>query len=397
MFLSLIRVSASGSASQTINRRKLTKSILATPIVVFGATGYTGRLVAERLVAQGERPVLAGRDPARLAPLAERLGGLEWREADAGRQSSVYGAVRDGEVLVATVGPFTRYGEPAVRAALAAGATYLDSTGEPAFVRRVFEEFGAPAARSGAALLPALGYDYVPGTLAGALALEAAGQEAVRVDVGYFAPGTNAVSAGTAASAVEVALGASHAFRDGRLVAVRPAERVRGFRVRGGERPAISLGGAEHFALPAVHPALREVNVYLGWFGELARPLALASLGTALAGRVPGVRGGLTALGRRAVGVARGPRGERAPGGSTLVVGEAFDGAGTRLADVTLVGPDPYALTAGLLAWAAVRAARAGVQARGALGPLEAFGLEALQAGALQAGLRVSEDSGAPR
>ena len=53
-------------------------------IVVFGATGYTGRLTAERLVAQGERPVLAGRSEERLAELAERLGGLEHRVADVG-------------------------------------------------------------------------------------------------------------------------------------------------------------------------------------------------------------------------------------------------------------------------------------------------------------------------
>ena len=49
-------------------------------IVLFGATGYTGRLTAERLVAHGERPVLAGRSPTRVAELAERLAGLEWRQ-----------------------------------------------------------------------------------------------------------------------------------------------------------------------------------------------------------------------------------------------------------------------------------------------------------------------------
>jgi hypothetical protein len=74
-------------------------------------------------------------------------------------------------------------------------------------------------------------------------------------------------------------------------------------------------------------------------------------------------------------------------------VGEAFDAAGTRLAEVTLVGPDPYALTAGLLAWAARRAASGGVERRGALGPLEAFGLDALQQGALEAGLRVASSA----
>src|SRR3954454_11513272 len=144
-------------------------------IVVFGATGYTGRLVAERLAGQGERPVLAGRSEERLRELSESLGGLEWVKADAMRQNSVFAAVRPGDVVISTVGPFAKWGEPAVRAAIAAGAIYLDSTGEPAFIRRVFEEFGLPAAREGAALMTAMGYDFVPGALAAALALRDAG------------------------------------------------------------------------------------------------------------------------------------------------------------------------------------------------------------------------------
>src|SRR3954463_12968786 len=149
-------------------------------IVVFGATGYTGRLVAERLVAQGARPVLAGRDEARLSELASALGGLETARADAMRQNSVFDLVESGDVLVSTVGPFVKWGLPAARAAIAAGATYLDSTGEAAFIRRVFEELDAPARRSGAALLTAMGYDFAPGSLAGALALEEAGGAAAR-------------------------------------------------------------------------------------------------------------------------------------------------------------------------------------------------------------------------
>src|SRR6266536_3599341 len=151
---------------------------MASRIVVFGATGYTGRLVAERLVAAGARPVLAGRSEERLAALAEELGGLEYARADALRQNSVFDLVEAGDVLISTVGPFAKWGGPAVRAAAAAGAVYLDSTGEPEFIRRVFDEHDAPARRSGAALLPAMGFDFVPGTLAGALALEAAGSHA---------------------------------------------------------------------------------------------------------------------------------------------------------------------------------------------------------------------------
>ena len=144
---------------------------MSSRIVIFGATGYTGRLVAERLVARGERPVLAGRDERRLAELSERLGGLETVKADAMRRNSVFSAVGPGDVLISTVGPFAKWGDAALRAAIAAsGAVYLDSTGEPVFIRRVFEELGGPAERAGVTLMPAMGFDFVPGALAGALA-----------------------------------------------------------------------------------------------------------------------------------------------------------------------------------------------------------------------------------
>src|SRR5215218_3514175 len=125
---------------------------MASRIVIFGATGFTGRLVAERLAALGASPVLAGRSERSLRELAEPLG-LEWRVADALRQNSVFALLETGDVLVSTVGPFAKWGEPAVRAAIAAKGIYIDSTGEPVFIRRVFEEFGPPAERAGAALL----------------------------------------------------------------------------------------------------------------------------------------------------------------------------------------------------------------------------------------------------
>ena len=56
----------------------------------------------------------------------------------------MFALLERGDVLVSTVGPFAKWGEPAVRAAIAARGTYIDSTGEPAFIRRVFDEFGAP-------------------------------------------------------------------------------------------------------------------------------------------------------------------------------------------------------------------------------------------------------------
>src|SRR4051794_30980520 len=110
-------------------------------IVVFGATGYTGELIASRLAAAGAAPVLAGRSTDRLAALAARLGDAEYVRADAMRQNTVFDLVTSSDdVLISTVGPFSKWGLPAVRAAVAAGCTYLDTTGEPDFIQRVFEE-----------------------------------------------------------------------------------------------------------------------------------------------------------------------------------------------------------------------------------------------------------------
>ena len=356
---------------------------MARRIIIFGATGYTGRLLARRLAAQDAQPVLAGRSESSLRELAEPLG-LEWRVADALRQNSVFALLEPGDVLVSTVGPFVKWGEPAVRAAIAAKSVYIDSTGEPPFIRRIFEEFGPPAERAGAALLPAMGYDYVPGTLAAGLALEQAGHEAVRVDVGYYAFGAG-ISAGTRRSAVGIMLEDGYAHRGGALRSARIAERVRSFHVRGKDRDAVSIGGSEHLTLPAVHPQLDEVNVYLGWFGALAKPLQAGSLAGSFAFRVPGVRGVLKATADQLVELAGGT--DEPGSGISWVVAEADDAAGERRAEVHLSGGEPYALTAGIMAWAARRAAGEGVERTGAVGPIEAFGLRELEAGCREAGL----------
>jgi short subunit dehydrogenase-like uncharacterized protein len=365
---------------------------MAPNIVVFGATGYTGTLVAERLAALGERPVLAGRSAARLDPLAARLGGLETRIADVARPGTVFEALGDGDVIVSTVGPFAKWGEPAVRAAIAAGGTYIDSTGEPAFIRRVFEELGPAAGRAGATLLTAMGYDFVPGALAGALALEQAGPDAVRVDVGYYAlgAGAGAMSAGTKASAVGVVLDPAHTFRDGRLQAVRSGERLRSFEVGrppARSRPALSIGAAEHFGLPAAYPRLQEVNVHLGWFGPLARPMQAASLVTGAIARLPGARRALRAAGERLAGLTSSPAPGETSGALSWIAAEALDAAGRPLARVDLSGADPYRYTGGFLAWAARRAAQGLLEGGGALGPVQAFGLDALEEGCAAAGL----------
>src|SRR4051812_7149917 len=104
---------------------------MSARIVVFGATGYSGRLVSEALVGRGAKPVLAGRSRDRLAERGDELGGLGVAVADVPDPASVRALVEEGDVLVTTVGPFLRWGEVAAQAAIARSAHSLDSTGEP--------------------------------------------------------------------------------------------------------------------------------------------------------------------------------------------------------------------------------------------------------------------------
>lgn len=367
-------------------------------VLLFGATGYTGRLTAEAMLRRGLAPVLVGRSADRLAGLAAELDHGSTTVADADDPAGLAGLLREGDVLVTTVGPFAQHGRTAATAALEAGASYLDSTGEAGFLRWLFEQLGPRAERAEVSLVPAFGYDYLPGNLAAALALREAGEAAVRVDVGYFVTGGRAaLSGGTLASAVGISSDASFGWRSGRLVTERTATRVRSFAIPGGQRQAVSIGGTEQLALPRWAPRLREVNVYLGWIGPLARPAQALSLVASGVVRIPGVAGALGRVGRRlAPGSTGGPDADTRARSRSRVVAETYDSTGRRLTRVDLDGPDPYGLTAELLAWGAQQAAAGRILRTGVVGPVEAFGLEQLAAGAAEVGLRPAAAPAAP-
>ncbi len=359
-------------------------------IVLFGATGFTGRLTAQALLMLGARPLLVGRDQTRLDAFAASLPvALPTAVADAGRSESLARLLNSGDVLISTVGPFTRWGEGAVAAATEAGAIYLDSAGEPTFIKRIFQRYGPAAATRQAALITAFGYDYVPGNVAAALALREAGADAVRVDVGYFVRGNMAkrASAGTRASALGVVLEPMYGFREGRIV--REHGRTRQFTVGGRRRHGISMGASEHFALPRAFPGLREVNVYLGWLGGLTRAAGVLAKATPVLAALPGAKRVTEAMADRVIRL--GNRGKPVDVGiSSQTVAEAYNKDGRLLASVQLDGGDPYDFTARILAWAATTALADGVQGTGALGPVEAFGLDALLEGCSGAGLHLS-------
>jgi short subunit dehydrogenase-like uncharacterized protein len=365
---------------------------MAGRIIVFGATGYTGRLVCEQLVARGQKPTLAARDVGRLEALAAELGGLETAVADVSRPNGVRELVEAGDVLVTTVGPFARWGGPALDAAIGAGAHYIDSTGEPSFIRRVFEQEGPRAERANCALLTAFGYDWVPGNLAGALALHDAGDDATAVRIGYFIrgeSGSDGMSGGTKASAAGAFLEPGYSFRGGRLVTERGAARVHSFEVGGRSKAGVSAGSSEAFTLPRIHPGLRDVDVYLGWFGGASRAVSVSSLAMSGLTRVPGVKAGLHgAFARFVKGSTGGPDAEQRARSGSEIVAEALDPAGRVLAEARLTGIDGYSFTGAMIAWAAERVAAGGLQGSGALGPVDGFGLDVLEQGVAEVGLR---------
>jgi len=114
-------------------------------VVVYGASGYTGRLIAAELASRGVELVLAGRNRGKLEAVAASLGsGTEARVAvvpiDDAR--GLRELIAPAAVVVACAGPFTLHGRPVIEAAADSGTDYLDTTGEQPFIRDSFERWG---------------------------------------------------------------------------------------------------------------------------------------------------------------------------------------------------------------------------------------------------------------
>ena len=363
---------------------------MARRIVLYGAAGYTGRLVAELLVAAKERPVLAGPSHQNLAALGVLLGkGLDIAVADSRVPESALAMLRKDDVLVSTIGPFTSLGRPAVEAAIIAGATYIDCAAEAPFLRAVVQDLSPHARDAGVALVPGFGFRAVAGLLAAELAIEGL-RDATRVDIAYLgvAGPHRWRSAGMWASRGASALLPQFAWRGGELVTVPNADRTQTFEVDGRMHAATSTGGLEALTLPTRHPALTDVGVYHGD----ARSLRRASMRSAVLsriGRVPGAPPAiawLTALPRQEPG----PQPEARARSERAALATAYDADGGELRTLLVRGADVHAITASLLAQCALRIAAEGMTGVGALDPVDALGFQTVRDMAGAAGLSVT-------
>ncbi|SFP11730.1 Uncharacterized conserved protein [Geodermatophilus dictyosporus] len=178
-------------------------------VVLLGATGFVGRLVA-RYLAEAAPPdlrvALAGRSREKLTAAAAELpaAGRRWPllEADTGDPASLARLAGSTRVLVTTVGPYARYGLPVVEACARAGTHYADLTGEVLFVREAIDRFDALARESGARIVHAAGYDSIPSDLSVFLLAERAREDGAGglTDVRLVASARGGVSGGTVAS-----------------------------------------------------------------------------------------------------------------------------------------------------------------------------------------------------
>lgn len=143
-------------------------------VVVFGATGFTGRLVAEHLAARGDAAgtwAIAGRSEEKLALVAEELDlDVPQLVVDASDPDQVGEMAASTKVVCTTVGPYARFGEPVVRACAEAGTDYVDLTGEPQWIHRMIDGYHDVAAETGARIVHCCGFDSIPSDLGTAFA-----------------------------------------------------------------------------------------------------------------------------------------------------------------------------------------------------------------------------------
>ncbi|RGC66118.1 putative trans-acting enoyl reductase [Micromonospora sp. MW-13] len=233
-------------------------------VVLFGATGFTGGLTAEYLARHapdGLRWALAGRNPAKLTAVRDRLAGIDpalaglpLLTADVTDPGSLRRFAGDARVVASTVGPYVHHGEPLVAACAAAGTDYLDITGEPEFVDTMYVRHHAEAVRTGARLVHACGFDSIPHDLGVWFTVRQLPADAP-ITVDGFVRAGGRFSAGTYHSALTAfsrTAEAGRAARERRAVEPRPPGRlVRAVPGRVGRSKEL---GAWAVPLPTIDP-----------------------------------------------------------------------------------------------------------------------------------------------
>ena len=328
-------------------------------VLIYGATGYTGRLCAEHAAERGLRPVLAGRNPDKLRPLAEGLG-FEWRAFGLAPSAAQLQGIK---AVLHAAGPFSATAAPMAAACIKAGVHYCDITGEI----DVFEALAAWDARAreaGVMLLPGAGFDVVPSDcLAAHVAALLPGATRLRLSIG----GLSKASRGTMKTMLEgIGIGV-RVRRQGAIVPGDPRLRQTAD-FGGGSRPTIGVPWGD-VATAWRSTGIPDIEVFFEATREMAFAAALPVAVRKLIAAGSVLRFLQGQIDRR---LPPGPSAEDRTSGRAAILAEAWNASRQHVSSL-LTTPEPYHLTA-QTAVEVARLAAAGNAVAGYQTPSTAYG-----------------------
>jgi short subunit dehydrogenase-like uncharacterized protein len=271
--------------------------------IIYGATGYTGKLMAEEAVRRGLTPILAGRDQGTTDSLAQVLG-LESRSFTLDDIDAIRASIRGARLVLHCAGPFSATAAPMIEACLAEGVHYLDITGEISVFEQAFTR-DQEARRADVVLLPGVGFDVVPSDCLAASLVESL-PAATRLRLAFEM--TGGASPGTAKTSIEGLGGGGWVRRDGKLKRVPMAWKTLEIPFAHGKRLGVTIPWGDVFTA-FISTGVPDIEVYISlppgliaWLRRLRwlQPLlGLAPLQALLKSRVQGKLSGPSEQQRR--------------------------------------------------------------------------------------------------
>lgn len=337
-------------------------------VSVLGATGYTGRLIVHELKRRRLPVLAAGRNRDKLERLAAEVGELEITTASVEDSAALQRLAQRSRVLINTAGPFIDYGEPVVRAAIAGGAHYLDTSGEQPFMKAMLahDEW---ARRQHVAVVSAQAFEIAVSDCAAAIAAEGFA-EVGAVQITYvtrFHP-----SQGTQRTVLRMLQSTGYAYAGGDWVEETPARLLRfvDFPAPLGRVAALSFPSAEIITIPR-HLKVREVRTFMSLPLIAARLLSATAPCLRLLLHTPLLRLVTAAIGSGTGGPDASTR--RRDDFDVAVDVRGVRGGRATHRRVLVHGRDPYGLTAVIAAYGAEHMCQQGYDAAGVLAPAVAF------------------------
>jgi short subunit dehydrogenase-like uncharacterized protein len=340
---------------------------MTSDFLLYGATGYTGGLIIERAVAAGLRPLLAGRNPAKLRTLASEHA-LEQRAFSLDDTAGLDSALSGVSAVLHAAGPFAHTAAPMMEACIRTRTHYVDITGEIEVFERLHRESDR-ARDAGIMVLPGAGFDVVPTDLLAAH-LKRRLPGATQLRLAFYARG-GSMSRGTLTTMVEN-VGRGGAVRiDGRITRVPPAWRTRVVDFGFGTRPVSVTTIPWGDVSTAYHSTgIPNVEVY-AHAGSAQRRMLEATRVLKKPLGWPPVQRVLKSWIRARVA---GPDAEQRRHAASFVHGEAWDDAGVRV-ESRMRTPEGYALTA-MTSVEVIRRVLAGAVKAGFQTPSLAYGAD---------------------